>query len=280
MRLLVSTDSGVLAYPSTRRQVAISSSGLRQGPIESDSGTAFAPDAASASLLPRPSLHFNQSQTGQQRTHRLNSRLVWKKRANGNDYALNLADDADDHSGEPAHYMLVSTNGTVKRFFKLQYVRFHGRWHVASGAAYDIDGSGHWSQAVFFNASDLSVASARKSLLRSAVDALAVAGSTLLPAMLNAQTTGFYSPVACALDSFEIALATGGLIDAAFAAYAYYESQINCGATTDGGAAPPGTPTLPPVYTTSSCSEVVIYSDYYINDMYVGSDKSYITVCS
>jgi len=222
---------------------------------------------------------LSQSQ-GTPSQHHLNSRLVKKERLNGNDYALNVADDADDHSSEPPHYMLVTTNGRVTRFFKLQYVKLQGRWHVAGGAAYEIDASGHWTQAVFFNASDLSVASARRSVLRSAVDALAVAASTLLPTTLYAQTGGIYSPLACAIDSWEIATAFGSLIDAAFGAYAYMESQINCGGTVDGGVAPPGTPMLPPVIITATCYDITIYTDIYVDDEYVGSDSYVVHTCS
>src|ERR1017187_8629385 len=146
MQLLVSTDSGVVAYPSTRQQVEISSSGVRKGLMESIPGATLTPGSAAASLLPRPQLHFSQSQGPQPRTHHLNSRRVWKQRVTGNDYALNVADDAGDSSGEPAHYLLVSTNGTLSWFFKLQYSKVHGRWAVAGGAAYDMNTTGRWPQ--------------------------------------------------------------------------------------------------------------------------------------
>jgi hypothetical protein len=279
-QLLVPTDTGVMAYPWTRRHVSFSSSGVRQDPIESSSGATLPPGSAPASLLPRQQLHLSQSRSGQVRAHHLNSRLVWKRRSNGNDYALNLADDADDHSGEPSHYFVILTNGKATRFIKVQYSRFHGRWAVVSGAAYDMDGSGHWTQGLLFTVSDLSVASARRSPLRTAMDALAVVGSALLPARLAAQTTGVYSPLGCILDTIEISMAAGSLIDAAAAALAYDHSQISCGATTTGGEALPGTPTLGTVYVTVTCTPITMSTDYYIDGMYVGSDTYVITPCS
>lgn len=107
-------------------------------------------------------------------------------------------------------------------------------------------------------------------------DGLARLASHFLPGDLNAQTVSTYDPWACIMDELGVAgdllEPELGLLDVFDAAANFTMMAVDCGEVVD-GEADPNVYTLPPIYIyASQCQPFTWTLDWYVDDVYVGTD--------
>ena len=135
----------------------------------------------------------------------LRSGVMWQGKRGNDSLSLAFADDPIGNPGLPPDHWLLYKNGHLAIVVAFKFKKTGRGWRASGGTKYDIDADGNWSTATEFERSDPSTARARTSAFESAVDVLAVAVSSLLPAKLGAQDPGscMYGLGAAALCMFD-----------------------------------------------------------------------------